>query len=103
MRAKVPSGDAEAAVEEILKVYGSGKKITVLVWKRAESHLPSEIQQALGTATYSNMPQTYIFDKPRSCSSQLNREIRFWKADSIGGVSMYDVFIADTVTYCERN
>ncbi|CAK9040015.1 Pentatricopeptide repeat-containing protein [Durusdinium trenchii] len=30
MRAKVPSGDAEAAVEEILKVYGSGKKITVL-------------------------------------------------------------------------
>ena len=61
-RAKVPRSDPELAVEAILKIYGAGKKAIVQKWKRAELHLPKEVQAALGTPIFASIPQTYIFD-----------------------------------------
>ncbi|CAJ1458406.1 unnamed protein product [Effrenium voratum] len=63
-RAKVANGDPEQAVEEILKIYGAGKKQLVHKWKRAELHLPKELQEALGVPPLSSIPQTYVFDNP---------------------------------------
>lgn len=58
------NGDPEQAVAEILKIYGDGKKQIVQKWKRAELHLPSEVQDALRAPHLSSIPQSYVFDNP---------------------------------------